>query len=257
MHKIVFVRHGESLWNKENRFTGWQDIDLSEKGRAEALRAGQVLQQAGFEFDLAFCSVLKRAIRTLHIIQDQMDLLWQPVLKSWRLNERHYGALTGMDKAETAARHGEAQVKIWRRSFDVPPPPMDAKDPRHPALDPRYRGVKELPSGESLKLTVQRVLPCWEQDIVPRLKAKERILLVAHGNSLRALVMHLEKMSPDQIMEVNIPTGVPLVYELDQNLNFISKRYLGDAEEIEKAMAQVASQGKAAAQVAFPGKAKE
>lgn len=247
MHQLLLVRHGESLWNKENRFTGWQDVDLSDQGRNEAVRAGQTLKQEGFTFDVCYCSVLKRALRTLWIIQDEMDLLWLPTLKSWRLNERHYGALTGLNKAETAARHGEEQVKIWRRSYDTPPPPLSTDDPRHPIHDPKYRGVnpKDLPSGESLKLTVARVLPLWNSEIGPRIQKGEKILIVAHGNSIRALVQHLEQLTPDQIMEVNIPTGIPLLYELDDQLKVKNKRYLGDPETVRKAQESVAHQGKA------------
>lgn len=247
MHKIVFLRHGESVWNKENRFTGWQDVDLSDKGRAEALEAGRTLKKLGFEFDLAFSSVLKRALRTLWIVQDEMDALWMPVLKSWRLNERHYGALTGLNKSETAARHGEDQVKIWRRSYDVPPPILQATDPLHPSKDKKYAKIPAalLPSGESLKLTVDRVLPIWNEEIAPRIKKGEKILIAAHGNSLRALIQHIEKMSPEQIMEVNVPTGIPLLYELDANLNFIRKEYMGDPEIVKAAIDHVAGQGQA------------
>lgn len=246
MKQIVFVRHGESVWNKENRFTGWQDVDLSEKGRAEALEAGRVLLAEGFDFDLAYCSVLKRAIRTLWGIQEQMDRLWIPVEKTWRLNERHYGALTGLDKSETAARHGEEQVKIWRRSYDTPPPALSLDDPRHPRFDQKYKNVsvEQLPLGESLKDTVARVLPFWQETVVPTLNSGKKILLVAHGNSLRALIQHLEKMTPEQIMEVNVPTGVPLVYDLDDNLKVVGKRYLGDQEKIQAALESVANQGK-------------
>lgn len=247
MKQIVFVRHGESVWNKENRFTGWQDVDLSEKGRAEALEAGRVLQAEGFDFDLAYCSVLRRALTTLWGIQDQMDRLWIPVEKNWRLNERHYGALTGLDKSETAARHGEEQVKIWRRSYDTPPPALGLDDPRHPRFDAKYKSipVSELPLGESLKDTVSRVLPYWQETVVPALQSGKKILLVAHGNSLRALIQHLEQLTPAEIMEVNVPTGVPLVYELDDNLKVQSKRYLGDQEKIKAALDSVANQGKA------------
>jgi 2,3-bisphosphoglycerate-dependent phosphoglycerate mutase len=246
MYKLVLVRHGESLWNQENRFTGWQDVDLSEKGRAEALQAGQTLKKDGFEFDLAYTSVLKRAIRTLWIALDEMDRMWLPVKRDWRLNERHYGGLTGLDKAETAARHGEEQVKIWRRSYDTPPPLMALDDPRHPTKDLRYKGVdpKRLPSGESLKDTVARFLPLWSEEIVPQIKAGKKILIAAHGNSLRALIQHLEKMTPEQIMEVNVPTGIPLLYELDANLGVISKRYLGDPAVVQAAIDKVAGQGK-------------
>lgn len=247
MHKIVFLRHGESVWNKENRFTGWQDVDLSDKGRAEALEAGRTLKKLGFEFDMAFSSVLKRALRTLWIVQDEMDALWMPVLKSWRLNERHYGALTGLNKSETAARHGEEQVKIWRRSYDVPPPSLETTDPLHPSKDKKYAKVPAalLPSGESLKLTVDRVLPIWSQEIAPRIQKGEKILIAAHGNSLRALIQHIEKMTPEQIMEVNVPTGIPLLYELDANLNFRRKEYLGDPEIVKAAIDHVAGQGQA------------
>lgn len=247
MHKIVFLRHGESVWNKENRFTGWQDVDLSDKGRAEALEAGRTLKKLGFEFDMAFSSVLKRALRTLWIVQDEMDALWMPVLKSWRLNERHYGALTGLNKSETAARHGEEQVKIWRRSYDVPPPSLEITDPLHPSKDKKYAKVPAalLPSGESLKLTVDRVLPIWNQEIAPRIQKGEKILIAAHGNSLRALIQHIEKMTPEQIMEVNVPTGIPLLYELDANLNFLRKEYLGDPEIVKAAIDHVAGQGQA------------
>jgi len=247
MRQIVFVRHGESTWNKENRFTGWQDVDLSEKGRAEASEAGKLLKKEGFRFDLAYCSVLRRALITLWHIQDEMDLLWIPVEKSWRLNERHYGALTGLDKSETAARHGEAQVKIWRRSYDTPPPPLALDDPRHPQFDAKYQNVAKgvLPVGESLKDTVARVLPLWQHEILPHVSAGRKLLIAAHGNSLRALIQHIEKLTPEQIMEVNVPTGIPLVYTLDEQNNFISKRYLGDQAAVEAAVAGVANQGKA------------
>ena len=246
VHTLVLIRHGESEWNKENRFTGWQDVDLSEKGRAEARVAGSTLKKAGFEFDLAYTSVLKRAIRTLWLGLDEMDRLWLPVERSWRLNERHYGGLTGLDKAETAARHGEEQVKIWRRSYDTPPPLMDIDDPRHPSHDLRYKSVEPelLPRGESLKDTVARFLPLWNQELAPRIKKGQKLLIVAHGNSLRALIQHLEKMTPEQIMEVNVPTGIPLLYELDQDLQVISKKYLGDEEQIKAAIDHVAHQGK-------------
>jgi 2,3-bisphosphoglycerate-dependent phosphoglycerate mutase len=250
MHKLILIRHGESLWNKENRFTGWQDIDLSEKGRAEAQEAGRTLKklcaETGHHFDLAYCSVLKRALRTLSIVLDEMDLMWLPVKKDWRLNERHYGALTGLNKAETAALHGEEQVKIWRRSYDTPPPMLEAKDPRHPSNDLRYASVPRnlLPSGESLKLTVARFLPLWNEELAPLVKSGKKVLIVAHGNSLRALIQHLEQMTPEQIMEVNVPTGIPLQYELDANLKVLSKSYLGDPAAVAAAMEHVASQGK-------------
>lgn len=248
MRQIVFVRHGESTWNKENRFTGWQDVDLSEKGRAEAREAGKLLKKEGFRFDLAYCSLLRRALTTLWLIQDEMDLLWIPVEKSWRLNERHYGALTGLDKSETAARHGEAQVKIWRRSYDTPPPVLPLDDARHPQFDAKYQNVSKglLPAGESLKDTVARVLPLWNNEILPQLETGRQILIAAHGNSLRALIQHIEKLTPEQIMEVNVPTGVPLVYLLDEKNSFVSKRYLGDQAAIEASLHAVANQGKAA-----------
>lgn len=247
MHKLVLIRHGESTWNKENRFTGWQDVDLSEKGRAEAQAAGRTLKGLGAEFDLTYTSVLKRAIRTHWIVLDEMDRLWLPVVRDWRLNERHYGGLQGLDKAETAARHGEEQVKIWRRSYDTPPPPMPADDPRHPRFDPRYKSVDPslLPQGESLKDTVARFLPLWKNDIGPRIQQGQRLLIVAHGNSLRALIQHLEGMTPDEIMEVNVPTGIPLQYTLTPDLKVAGKEYLGDAETVKAAMETVANQGKA------------
>lgn len=247
MYKLVLVRHGESLWNKENRFTGWQDVDLSDKGRAEAQEAGQALLKQGWQFDEAYTSVLKRAIRTLWIMQEEMDLMWLPVYKSWRLNERHYGGLTGLDKAETAARHGEEQVKIWRRSYDTPPPMMEISDPRHPSHDKRYQNIKasDLPSGEALKNTVARFLPLWNEEIMPKIKAGKKILIAAHGNSLRALIQHLEGLSPAEIMEVNVPTGIPLMYELSKDFKVLKKEYLGDPERVRAAMETVANQGKA------------
>lgn len=247
MYKLVLIRHGESLWNQENRFTGWQDVDLSEKGRAEALKGGRSLAEKGFTFDIAYTSVLKRAIKTLNFVLDEVDQVWLPVHKDWRLNERHYGALQGLNKSETAALHGEEQVKIWRRSYDTPPPPMETSDPRHPSHDPRYKNInpKLLPSQESLKDTVARFLPLWNQTIVAKIKAGEKVLIVAHGNSLRALIQHLENMTPEQIMAVNMPTGIPLMYELDQNLQVIRKEFIGDPEEVAAAMEAVANQGKA------------
>lgn len=245
--QLILVRHGESLWNKENRFTGWMDVDLSDKGRVEAQQAGKTLKAEGFEFDVCYCSVLRRALRTLWIAQEEMDRLWLPVIKSWRLNERHYGALTGLNKAETAARHGEEQVKIWRRSYDTPPPPMPKDDPLHPTRDAKYKKVNpsELPSGESLKDTVARVLPLWNSEIAPRVSKGEKILISAHGNSIRALVQHLEKLTPAEIMEVNIPTGIPLLYELSSDLKVVKKQYLGDPEVVKAAQESVAHQGKA------------
>ena len=246
MFKLVIVRHGESQWNKENRFTGWQDVDLSEKGRAEAREAGVSLKRLGYEFDETYTSVLKRAIRTLWIIQEEMDYMWLPVTKTWRLNERHYGALTGLNKAETALLHGEEQVKIWRRSYDTPPPPLDKSDKRHPSHDKRYQNVSaaELPNCESLKDTVARFLPLWNQDLVPKIKAGRKILIAAHGNSLRALIQHVEKMSPEQIMEVNMPTGIPMLYEFGADMNVLRKEFLGDASTVAAAMETVANQGK-------------
>lgn len=246
MYKLVLIRHGESQWNQENRFTGWQDVDLSEKGRAEALKGGKALKENGFVFDVAYTSVLKRAIHTLDYVLDQVDQVWLPVHKEWRLNERHYGALQGLNKSETAARHGEEQVKIWRRSYDTPPPAMDLNDPRHPSKDPRYKEVNpaELPSGESLKDTVARFLPLWKNTITSEITSGKKVLIVAHGNSLRALMQHLESMSAEEIMGVNMPTGIPLVYELDANFKVIDKKFIGDPEEVRAAMEAVANQGK-------------
>ena len=247
MHTVVLLRHGESTWNKENRFTGWTDVDLTEKGRAEAREAGQLMRAAGFTFDIAFTSVLKRAIRTLGIALDEMDLLWVPVEKSWRLNERHYGGLQGLNKAETAAKHGDQQVKIWRRSYDIPPPPLAPDDPRHPARDPRYakRPPDSLPLTESLKETIARVLPYWHETIAPAIRAGNRVLVAAHGNSLRALVKYLDNISDAEIVELNIPTGIPLVYELDDDLRPLRRYYLGDQEAAAKKAAAVANQAKA------------
>ncbi len=247
MHKLVLLRHGESIWNKENRFTGWTDVDLSEQGRAEARRAGQQLRKDGFVFDRAYTSVLKRAIRTLWIALDELDLMWIPVENSWRLNERHYGALQGLNKAETAQKYGEQQVKIWRRAYATPPPKLEKNDPRYPGNDPRYRGMSEteLPLTECLKDTVDRFLPYWHERIAPVVQAGQRVLIAAHGNSLRALVKYLDQVSDDEIVELNIPTGVPLVYELDARLKPIKHYYLGDPEEIARAQAAVAAQGKA------------
>jgi len=246
MHKLVLVRHGESVWNKENRFTGWTDVDLSEQGVAEAREAGRVLKAEGFTFDAAYTSVLKRAIRTLHNILDEMDLMWLPVTKAWQLNERHYGALQGLDKSETAARFGEAQVKIWRRAYAIAPPPLEPTDPRFPGNDPRYRGLSpnQLPVTECLKDTIARVVPYWDAELAPRIKTGERLIIAAHGNSLRALVKFLDGISDDDIVELNIPTGMPLVYDLDANLKSLGSRYLGDPEKVKAAMAAVAAQGK-------------
>jgi 2,3-bisphosphoglycerate-dependent phosphoglycerate mutase len=250
-NKIILVRHGESLWNHENRFTGWQDVDLSEKGLEEAKEAGRIIkdfcQKESWEFDLCYTSYLRRAIKTLWEIQDQMDRLWLPVKKDWRWNERHYGALTGLNKAETAAKHGEHQVKIWRRSYDQAPPPMEMDDARHPSKDIKYASIEasKLPSCESLKDTVARFLPLWQKEISPLVGEGKKILIAAHGNSLRALVQHLEKLTPEQIMEVNIPTGIPFVYELDSQQKVISKKYLGDPVKVQQAMDHVSGQGKA------------
>jgi 2,3-bisphosphoglycerate-dependent phosphoglycerate mutase len=228
MHTLVLLRHGESVWNKENRFTGWTDVDLSEAGREEAATAGRLLRAEGLVFDVAYTSLLKRAIRTCWIALDELDLLWIPVFRSWQLNERHYGALQGLNKAETAAKHGEHQVKIWRRSYDIPPPPLGPDDPRHPSRDPRYASLPPaaLPVTESLKDTVDRFLPYWEETIAPAIREGQRVLIAAHGNSLRALVKYLDGISDQDIVELNIPTGVPLVYELDDRLQPTNRRYL-------------------------------
>jgi len=249
MHKVVLLRHGESTWNKENRFTGWVDVDLSERGMAEGHQAAKVLKEGGYTFDVAYTSVLKRAIRTLWIVLDDMDLMWIPVYRSWRLNERHYGGLQGLDKAEMAARHGEEQVHIWRRSYDIRPPALTKSDPMYPGKDPRYRDLteQELPLTECLKDTVARFLPYWHEVIAPVVKEGKRVLIAAHGNSLRALVKYLDKVPDAVIPGLNIPTGVPLVYELDENLQPLKHYYLGDQEEIRKAMEAVAKQGKAKA----------
>ena len=243
MHTLVLLRHGESTWNQENRFTGWVDVDLSDKGLGEARAAGQLLKDRGFTFDLAFSSLLKRAIRTLWIVQDEMDLLWLPVERSWRLNERHYGALQGLNKAETAARHGDAQVKIWRRSYGTPPPPLSVDDPQYPGRDRRYAGLAtaDLPLTECLKDTVERFLPYWHETIAPAIRNGNRVVIVAHGNSLRALVKYLDGISDDDIVELNIPTGMPLIYELDADLKKVSSRYLDEAAA-KKAAEAVANQ---------------
>jgi 2,3-bisphosphoglycerate-dependent phosphoglycerate mutase len=246
MKKLVLVRHGESTWNKENRFTGWTDVDLSEKGRQEATEGGQVLKREGYVFDVAYTSVLKRAIRTLWTVLDEMDLMWIPVHRSWRLNERHYGALQGLNKAETAAKFGEDQVKIWRRSYDVPPPVLTPDDERYPGHDPRYKNLskEELPLTECLKDTVARFLPLWHETIAPAVASGQRVIIAAHGNSLRALVKYLDNVSEKDIIELNIPTGMPLVYELDDHLKPIRHYYLGDPEKVKAAMDAVAAQGK-------------
>lgn len=247
MYTLVLIRHGESTWNKENRFTGWKDVPLSEKGHEEAAAAGRLLLKEGFEFDVAYTSVLKRAIRTLWYVMEEMDLMWIPVTRAWKLNERHYGALQGLNKAETAAEHGEEQVLIWRRSYDTPPPALEEADERWPGHDRRYAGLdpSDVPTTECLKDTVERVVPYFEEEIAPQVKAGKRILIAAHGNSLRALIKHLDDISDDDIVGLNIPTGMPLVYTLDEHLKPISKQYLGDPEAVEKAMAAVANQGKA------------
>ncbi|MFJ2989054.1 2,3-diphosphoglycerate-dependent phosphoglycerate mutase [Collimonas sp. NPDC087041] len=247
MYKIVLMRHGESTWNLANRFTGWVDVDLTEKGVAEAKQAGNLLKQAGFTFDLAYTSVLKRAIRTLWGTLDEMDLMWLPVKHSWRLNERHYGALQGLNKAETAAKYGDEQVMVWRRSYDTPPLPLEPSDPRTSYNDPRYAGLKreEIPLTECLKDTVARVLPFWNDEIAPAIRSGKRIIISAHGNSLRAMIKMLDGISDDDIVGLNIPNGQPLVYELDADLKPIKSYYLGDQAAIEAAMNAVASQGKA------------
>lgn len=247
MYKIVLLRHGESTWNLENRFTGWTDVDLSEKGLAEAKMAGQLLREGGYVFDLAFTSVLKRAIRTLWMTLDGMDQMYIPVINSWRLNERHYGALQGLNKAEMAKQYGEEQVHIWRRSYDIQPPALEKTDPRFPGFDPRYKNLTPnyLPQTECLKDTVERFLPLWHERIVPEIQSGKRIIIAAHGNSLRALVKYLDNIPENEIVSLNIPTGVPLVYELTEDLKPIKHYYLGDQAAVEAAMKAVANQGKA------------
>ncbi|MEA1896601.1 MAG: 2,3-diphosphoglycerate-dependent phosphoglycerate mutase [Bacteroidota bacterium] len=247
MYKVVLLRHGESTWNKENKFTGWTDVDLSEKGLIEAKEAGITLKNEGYSFDIAFTSVLKRAIRTLWVTLEDMDLMWIPVFRSWRLNERHYGALQGLNKAETAAKYGDKQVLIWRRSYDIPPPVVEKTDQRYPGNDPQYKDMaeKDIPVTECLKDTVARFLPYWHETIAPVIKSGKKVLIAAHGNSLRALVKYLDNISDEQIVKLNIPTGIPLVYELDIDLKPIKHYYLGDQEAIAKAMNAVANQGKA------------
>ena len=246
MHKLVLLRHGESVWNRENRFTGWTDVDLSERGRQEAEEAGRLLKEGGYVFDAAFTSVLKRAIRTLWYSLDALDLMWIPVEKDWRLNERHYGALQGLNKAETAQKHGDDQVKIWRRSYDIPPPPLTPDDERHPSRDPRYASLdpKAVPLTESLKDTVARFLPYWHQAIAPTIAAGRRVIIAAHGNSLRALVKYLDEVSEADILELNIPTGIPLVYELGDSLRPLRHYYLGDPAAAAAAAARVAAQAR-------------
>jgi 2,3-bisphosphoglycerate-dependent phosphoglycerate mutase len=246
-YKIVLLRHGQSTWNLENRFTGWTDVGLTEQGSGEAHTAGQLLRDNNYTFDLAYTSVLKRAIQTLWIVLQEMSLEWIPVVNAWQMNERHYGALQGLNKAETAKQYGEAQVKIWRRSYDVPPPPLEWEDQRHPQHDPRYAGLskKQLPATESLKITLERVLPYWHTTIAPDIKAGKRLLIAAHGNSMRALVKYLDNVADDEIPELNIPTGISLVYELNENLSPVTHYYLADEETVRKASEAVAAQGKA------------
>ena len=243
--KLVLCRHGQSDWNLKNLFTGWTDVDLTEKGIAEAVAAGQLLKELGYEFDIAYTSVLRRAIRTLWLVLDEMDRMWIPVVRDWRLNERHYGALQGLNKAETAAKYGDKQVHIWRRSYDIPPPDLDVDDDRHPSHDPRYGGIDNLPSTESLATTLARVAPYWEAVIAPDLRAGKNVLIAAHGNSLRALVKMLDGISDEEITGFNIPTGIPIAYDLDADLQPRSRKFLGDADAVAKAAAAVAAQGKA------------
>lgn len=245
MIKLVLLRHGESIWNKENRFTGWTDVDLSEKGKEEAKQSAVLLKEGGYTFDVAFTSVLKRAIRTLWIVQDEMNLMWLPVHRSWRLNERHYGALQGLNKSETAEKFGEEQVKIWRRSYDIRPPALEKTDSRYDGNEPRYKGLSErdIPFAECLKDTVKRFMPYWNDVLVPAIKSGKKVIIVAHGNSLRALVKHLDNVSDEDIVSLNIPTGIPLIYELDERLKPINHYYLGDPEAAKKAMEKVANQG--------------
>src|SRR5688572_32203273 len=247
MYKLVLVRHGQSTWNLENRFTGWTDVDLTELGKAEATEAGKLLKDGGYDFDITYTSVLKRAIKTLFIIQDEMDRHWLPVIRAWQLNERHYGSLQGLNKIEMAEKFGEAQVKIWRRSYDVPPPALELTDERHPRFDRRYASLTpdQLPATESLKITLDRVLPYWHSTLAPQIKSGTRVLIVAHGNSIRALVKYLDNISKADITELNIPTGLPLIYELDDALKPIRNYYLGDAAEAAKKAAMVANQAKA------------
>ncbi len=244
MHRLVLIRHGQSTWNRENRFTGWTDVDLTEQGVSEARAGGRLLAEDGFRFDLCYTSVLKRGIRTLWLVLDELDQMWLPVERDWRLNERHYGALQGLNKAETAEKHGAEQVLIWRRSYDIPPPPLDMDDPQYPGRDERYAGLDpdQLPRSESLKCTVERFLPLWHETIAPQIRAGKRVLIVAHGNSLRALVKYLDSISDAEIVGLNIPTGIPLVYDLDESLKPLGHRYLGDPEVARKAAEAVARQ---------------
>ena len=248
MIELVLLRHGQSTWNSENRFTGWADVDLTPRGVDEARQAGRALRQAGYTFDVAYTSVLKRAIRTLWLVLDEMDLMWIPVHRSWRLNERHYGALQGLDKAETAAEFGDEQVLVWRRSYSTPPPALEPGDDRHPAGDPRYVHLNEdeLPLTECLRDTVDRFMPYWYERLVPEIRVGKKVLIAGHGNSLRALVKHLEGMSDDDVLRLNLPTGMPLVYRLDEDLNAISHEYLGDPDEVRRSIESVAAQGRAA-----------
>ena len=244
-HTLVLLRHGQSTWNLENRFTGWTDVGLSPQGEREAREAGRLLREGGFSFDITYTSVLKRAIKTLWIALEQLELEWLPVVKAWQLNERHYGALQGLDKAEMAAKFGEAQVKIWRRSYDVPPPPLEVNDPRHARFDRRYSGLEQVPASESLKDTVARMLPYWHAELAPAVRSGKRVLIAAHGNSLRALIKYLDQVGDQEIVELNVPTGVPLVYTLDEQLRPLEHHYLGDPEAVAKAAEAVARQGQA------------
>ncbi len=247
MKKLLLIRHGESVWNKENRFTGWTDVPLSENGIEEAKKAGKLLKEEGFQFKVAYTSYLKRAIKTLWLILEEMDLMWIPEYKSWRLNEKHYGMLQGLNKAETAEKYGADMVQLWRRSFDVPPQPLEPDDERNPKFDPRYADLtpNEIPMTESLKDVIERMVPYWENEIMPKLKEKEEVIIAAHGNSLRALVMHLKNMSKEEILQFNIPTGIPYLFEFDDDMNLISDRFLGDPEVIKELMEKVANQAKA------------
>jgi len=246
MYKIVLLRHGESQWNKKNLFTGWTDVDLTDKGIREAKKAGKTLKKEGYTFDVAYNSVLKRATKTLWLALEEMDLMWIPIINHWRLNERHYGALQGLNKAKTAKKYGDEQVHIWRRSYTTPPPALEKKDKRYPGHDPKYKDLKEkdLPLAESLKLTVDRVLPYWKKTISPQILKGKKIIISAHGNSIRALVKHLDNISEEEIPKLNIPTGIPLIYELDKNLKPIKHYYLGDKEAIKKAAEKVKNQAK-------------
>ncbi len=246
MHKLVLIRHGESQWNKENRFTGWTNVDLSERGIREAKEAGKTLKEAGFEFKVAYTSYLTRAIRTLDLVLDEMDLMWIPVYKSWRLNEKHYGTLQGLNKSEMAEQYGDEQVHIWRRSYDIPPPPLSEDDPRHPRFDPRYKDLKpsEIPATEALKDTVERIVPYWLDEIRKSLKEHKQVVVAAHGNSLRGIVKYLKNISDEDIPGLNLPTGIPYVFEFDDEMNLVKDYFLGDPEVIKKLMEEVANQAK-------------